>query len=126
MTQKPYEIPSEMRDFAEKSVEQARKAFEGFIGAAQKSVSAAEGATQTAQTSARDFGAKTLTYAEANVAAAFELAQKLVRAKDVQEALNIQAEFARSQMAALQEQAKEIGGIVQKAAASAADSVKQK
>ena len=42
MAQVPYEIPAEMRDFAEKSVEQARKAFEGFIGAAQKAVTAAE------------------------------------------------------------------------------------
>jgi hypothetical protein len=30
-----YEVPAEMRDFAEKSVEQARKAMDGFIGAAQ-------------------------------------------------------------------------------------------
>ena len=38
MSQLPYEIPAEMRDFAEKSVEQARKAVEGFFGAAQKAV----------------------------------------------------------------------------------------
>src|SRR6188472_3119988 len=31
-----YEIPGEMRDFAEKSVEQARKAIDGFMGAVQK------------------------------------------------------------------------------------------
>ena len=39
-----YEIPTEMRDFAEKSVDQARKAFESFIGAAQKASTDAEGA----------------------------------------------------------------------------------
>lgn len=27
-----YQVPNEVRDFAEKSVEQARKAFEGFAG----------------------------------------------------------------------------------------------
>ena len=126
MNQKPYEVPTEMREFAEKSVEQARKAVEGFMGAAHKSVTAAEDATHTAQASARDFGSKTLGYAEANIAAAFDLAQKLVRAKDLQEAMSIQAEFARAQMANLQEQAKEIGGMVQKAAASAAETVKKK
>ena len=31
--QQSYEIPSELRDFAEKSVEQARKAIDGFMGA---------------------------------------------------------------------------------------------
>ena len=35
-----YEIPTEMRDFAEKSVEQAKKAFDGFVGAAGKAVAA--------------------------------------------------------------------------------------
>ena len=27
----PYEVPTEMREFAERSVEQARKAFDGFM-----------------------------------------------------------------------------------------------
>ena len=35
MTDPIYKVPNEVRDFAEKSVEQARKAFEGFAGAAQ-------------------------------------------------------------------------------------------
>ena len=43
-----YEIPTEMRDFAEKSVDQARKAFDGFLGAAHKAVSAADSQTVNA------------------------------------------------------------------------------
>ncbi|MFL5119984.1 MAG: phasin, partial [Microvirga sp.] len=31
-----YDVPPEMREFAEKSVEQARKAVDGFLGAARK------------------------------------------------------------------------------------------
>lgn len=119
---KPYEIPSEMRDFAEKSVEQARKAFEGFVGAAQKAATVADDATGNAQATAKNMGAKVFGYAEANVSAAFDHAQKLVRAKDAQEALNLQAEYIRSQMTAIQTQAKEIGALVQK---SAADAVKK-
>ena len=38
-----YEIPPEMRDFAEKSVEQARKAIDGFMNAAQKTADTFEG-----------------------------------------------------------------------------------
>lgn len=34
----PFEIPNELRDFADRSVDQARKAFEGFVGVAQKAV----------------------------------------------------------------------------------------
>jgi phasin len=110
-----YEIPAEMRDFAEKSVEQARKAFDGFIGAAQKTVDTLEGSADTVQASAKDVTRKSFSYAEQNVAAAFDLAQKLVRAKDVQEAMRYQAEFVRSQFEAMQSQMKEFGSMAQSA-----------
>jgi phasin len=110
-----YEVPAEMRDFAEKSVEQARKAMDGFINAAQKTVDTFEGSANTVQASAKDATRKTFTYAEQNIAAAFDLAQKMVRAKDMQEAMQIQAEFVRSQFEAMQAQMKEFGSMAQTA-----------
>lgn len=110
-----YEIPAEMREFAEKSVEQARKAVDGFLGAAQKTVDTFEGSANTVQTSAKDATRKTFTYAEQNIAAAFDLAQKLVRAKDVQEAMQYQAEYVRAQFEAMQAQMKEFGSMAQSA-----------
>lgn len=110
-----YEIPAEMRDFAEKSVEQARKAIDGFMGAAQKTVDTFEGSANTAQTSAKDVTRKTFTYAEQNIAAAFDLAEKMVRAKNVQEAMQYQAEYVRSQLEAMQAQMKEFGSLAQTA-----------
>lgn len=115
-----YEIPSEMRDFAERSVEQARKAFDGFVGAAHKAVESLEGSTNTMQQSATDATRKTLTYAEQNLSAAFDHAQKLVRVKDIQEAMQLQSEFAKTQFAALQAQMKEFGDAAQSAARTAA------
>jgi len=111
----PYEIPTEMRDFAEKSVEQARKAIDGFMSAAQKTVDTFEGSANTVQASAKDATRKTFTYAEQNLAAAFDLAQRMVRAKDMQEAMQIQAEFVRNQFEAMQTQMKEFGSIAQTA-----------
>ena len=116
MINKPYEIPSEMRDMAERSVEQARKAFEGFVGAAQKAAGTLHGATSNFQSGAIDVSSKTMSFAEANVRAAFDHAQKLVKAKDMQEVMALQSEYVKSQIAALQDQAKEIGSIVQQAA----------
>jgi phasin len=110
-----YEIPAEMRDFAEKSVEQARKAIDGFMGAAQKTVDTFEGSANTVQSSAKDVTRKTFTYAEQNIAAAFDLAEKMVRAKDLQEAMQYQAEFVRSQFEAMQTQMKELGSLAQAA-----------
>ncbi len=110
-----YEVPAEMRDFAEKSVEQARKAIDGFMTAAQKTVDTFEGSANTVQASAKDATRKTFTYAEQNLSAAFDLAQRMVRAKDMQEAMQIQAEFVRSQFEAMQTQMKEFGSLAQSA-----------
>lgn len=110
-----YQIPAEMRDFAEKSVEQARKAIDGFLGAAQKTVDTFEDSANTVQSSAKDATRKTFTYAEQNIAAAFDLAQKMVRAKDPQEALQYQAEYVRQQFEAMQAQMKEFGALAQSA-----------
>lgn len=117
MMNRGFEIPSEMRDMAERSVEQARKAFESFVGAAQKAAGTFEGATSMMHTNARDVSAKAMTFAEANVKAAFDHAQQLVKAKDLQEVMQIQSDYVKAQIATLQEQAKEIGSAVQKAAA---------
>jgi phasin len=110
-----YEIPAEMRDFAEKSVEQARKAMDGFLGAAQKTVDTFEGSATTVQASAKDMTRRTFSYAEQNIAAAFDLAQRMVRAKDMQEAMQIQAEFVRTQFESMQTQMKEFGSLAQTA-----------
>jgi phasin len=114
MPSSPFEIPNEMRDFAERSVEQARKAFEGFLSVAQRASGVAGEAANTTPSGAKSVSAHVLTYTERNVNAAFDLAQKLVRAKDPQEALALQSEYLKTQLAALQEQAKELGAIVQK------------
>ena len=104
-----FQIPPEMRAIAEKSVEQAKQAVEGFISAAQRTASALEGQAETARKGAKDVGGKAMGFVEQNIATSFDFAQKLVRAKDVQEMLELQASFVRTQMQALSEQAKELG-----------------
>ncbi|MGE3246809.1 MAG: phasin [Beijerinckiaceae bacterium] len=112
----PYEIPAEMRDFAEKSVQQARKAFEGFMGAVQKSASTAETTAKSTGDSLKEASDKAVSFAEANVTAAFELAEKIVKAKDIQEVMALQAEFVKSQMETVQQQARDFGETVKAAA----------
>ena len=115
-----YEIPTEMRDFAEKSVEQARKAFDSFMGAAQRTVDTLENSATSVHANTTDMTRKTFSYAEENITAAFEHAQRLVRARDVQEAMQLQAEFVRNQFAAMQNQMRDLGAIAQAAAQTAA------
>lgn len=116
-----YEVPTEMRDFAEKSVDQAKKAFDGFLGAAHKAVDTLQGSTSNMQSSATDATRKTLSYAEQNITAAFDHAQKIVRSKDIQEAIQIQSEFVRTQFAAMQGQMKELGDMATSAARTASN-----
>ncbi|ACK51275.1 phasin [Methylocella silvestris BL2] len=111
----PQQIPTQIRDLAEKNFEQAREAFLGFIGAAQK----ATGSAEALPSSAKEAVTKAMSFAESNVNAAFDLAQKLLHAKDVQEVFSLQSEFAKSQLQAIQNQAKELGESAQAAFNSA-------
>ena len=47
----------------------------------------------TAQSGAKDVGQKAMGFAEQNIANSFEFAQKLVRAKDIQEVMALQQEY---------------------------------
>ncbi len=111
-----FEIPAEMRQMAEQSVEQAKKAFDGFIAAAQQAVSNFEGQAAATQTGAKDVGKRAMAFAEQNVASSFEFAQKLARAKGIEEIMRLQAEFVKTQMQTLSDQAKELGETATKAA----------
>src|SRR5262249_48039800 len=93
----PFEVPPEMRAFAERSFEQARQAFDGFLAAAHRTVSTFEGQAQTAQKGAKDIGQKAMTFAEQNITNSFAFAQRLVHAKDVDEILKMQADYIKSQ-----------------------------
>lgn len=115
-----FEIPTDVRTFAEQSVEQARRAFDGFIAASQKATSAMEGHAVAAQSSAKDLRERAMEFAEKNVASSFEFAQKLVRASSPDEFMRLQAEFMKSQMQTLSEQAQALGQTASKAAMEAA------
>jgi phasin len=118
-----FEIPAEIRQLAEQSVEQAKKAVDGFINAAQQAVDALEGHAAAAQAGAKGVGRRAMSFAEENVASSFAFDEKLVRAQDAQEVMRLQSEFMRTQLEALSQQAKELGDA---AARTAMESVKPK
>jgi len=111
VTQPHYQIPNEMREFAEKGIQQARNAFETFAGAAQKAISSVE---PVLPSGVKEVSGKAFSYSEANMNATFAFAQKLVHANGFQEALNLQTDFLKAQTEAFQEQAKELTAVLQK------------
>ncbi|SFM13645.1 phasin [Methylobacterium pseudosasicola] len=108
-----FEVPPQLRDLAETSVEQARKAFGTFIGSARRAADTVHGSTDLARTNAQGLYTRSLDYAEQNVRAAFDLAQKLATARSYPEALQLQADYVRERFAAIQAQAKDLGGLAQ-------------
>lgn len=103
-----FEIPAEMRAFAEKSVEQAKQAFDTFISAAQHAANTMENQATNARAGAKEASELAMRFAERNVAASFEFAQQLLHAKDFKEVTRLQAEYVKSQIATLTDQAKEL------------------
>ena len=103
-----FEIPAEMRAMAEKSVAQARQAFETFMSAATQAAASADTQAAGARAGAKEVGTLAVGFAERNIASSFEFAQQLVRAKDAQEVMALYADYAKRQIAALGDQAKDL------------------
>ena len=118
-----FQIPNEMKAFAEQSVAQARKAFDGFIQAANQAMGHLQGHANAAQSGATEIAHKSMTYAEQNVKTTFDFAQKLLQAKDGSEVMGLQSEFLNRQMQAISSQVQDLG---QSAAKIVVDSAKKK
>ena len=112
MLQPKLEVPAELRDLTEKAIQQAEQAFRMFFDAANKSVAAVPGPTAMISKQA-------LSFTEQNMKAAFEHARKLVHATDLQQAMQIQSEFLRSQFTNAGEHMRQITGGVMSAAKDA-------
>src|SRR5690349_644211 len=113
--QTPFKVPDEMRNMAERSVTQARQALESFLQAARRTSENMEQTSGQVQAGAKDAAQKTLSAVEQNLRTSLDYAQRLVRAKDLQEVGQIQSEFARTQTEAMQAQMKEYGSVMQSA-----------
>jgi phasin len=126
MAKEPFEqfaMPNEVRAFVEQSVAQARTAFDGIATAATKAVSQWHSQAQTARAGASEIAHKSMAYAEQNMAATFDFAQKLMQAKDPAEVMRLQSEYISRQMQTISSQTQELG---QSAAKIVMDATKQK
>ncbi len=103
MIQPKIEVPSELRDLAEQTIDQAEKAFRMFFDAAARSMT-------SVPTPGTEISRQALSFTEQNMKAAFEQARKLVHATDLQQAMQIQSEFLRSQFTNAGEHMRQITG----------------
>jgi phasin len=126
MAKEPFEqfgMPKEIRAFVEQSVTHAKHAFDGFIQAANQAMGQFEGQAQAARGGANEIAHKSMAYAEQNMAATFEFAEKLMQAKDATEVMRLQSDYLGRQMQALSTQVQELG---QSAAKMVVDAAKRR
>jgi phasin len=114
----PFEIPQQLRELAERNVEQARTAYAQFMDAM---VQATGMWTSAMPANAMTFGFKTvqdraIKFAKQNAEACFSLATELASAKDITDVLAIQSRYAQTQMQAYALQAQELGRLMTEAA----------
>ncbi|SNY91961.1 phasin [Cohaesibacter sp. ES.047] len=114
-----FEIPTQVREMAEKGVEQTRKAYDEFLAATSEATSKVEGSAETMRSGAADMNKKAMSAAEESMNASFDLASNLVKAKDIQEVFELQTKYVQSQMQRFGEVARDMGEAATKAAVDA-------
>jgi phasin len=111
MTTDKTEVPAGVREFADKSVEQARGAVGTLLDAARKTAETIQSTTKTGDTPEGQAVARGFGFAQQNIAAIFDFAQQLVRAPDLKEAARLQADFVRDQAAVMEKQVEELKSL---------------
>ena len=113
----PFEIPQQLRELAERNVEQARAAYGQFMDAmAQATGMWAMAMPANAMTSGfKVVQERAVRFAKQNAEAGFALASELANAKDISDVLSIQSRYAQTQMQAYALQAQELGRLMAEA-----------
>ena len=110
---KPFEIPPQVRELAEKNIDQARKFYdqwmEGISQVMNMWSSTPAGEMVPGFDSLRE---RAITFAKDNAEAAFAQAEKLAQAKDVQDLMTLQSHYAQAQMRSYATQAQELGRLM--------------
>lgn len=103
-----FEVPELVREFAEKSVTQAREAYENVKTAAEEATDMMEDTYETVRKGVVDYNLKLIDQAQANTDRAFAFAKEFVGAKSFSDAVELQTKFAREQYESFAAQAKDL------------------
>jgi phasin len=115
-----FEIPQQMRELAQKNIEQARTAYGQLMDTMTQAMSAWISVPSEAMTSGfKAIQERAIQFAKENAEAGFALANDLTKARDVQDVLRLQSSFAQKQMESYGRQAQELGRLMVEATRSA-------
>ena len=97
----PFEVPEQMRAFAEKGVSQARDNYAKFKDAAETHNGTIEAVFTTASKGASEYSAKLIEFIKANTTASLDFAQELFGVKSPAEAMELWTSHTRKQFETL-------------------------
>jgi phasin len=120
----PFEVPEQMRAFAERGVSQARDNYAKFKDAAETHNGAIEAVFTTASKGASEYSAKVMEFMKANTSANLTFAHELLGIKSPSEAMELYSAHARKQFETLAAQTKELAELTQKVAAETVEPIK--
>ncbi|QPF83996.1 phasin [Bradyrhizobium genosp. L] len=120
----PFEVPEQMRAFAEKGVSQARDSYAKFKDAAETHNSTVEAVFSSFNRGASEYSAKLIEFFKANTTSSLDFAQELFGVKSPAEVMELWTQHTRKQFETYTAQAKELAELGQKVASEAAEPIK--
>ena len=112
MSEKINEQAEKMREMAQTTLDKAKDAVSKYMAESQKLREKADSGVRATYSTAKEMNDKAVAFAEANVAAGFDLAQKLLRAKDPQEMGAVYQNYLKEQMEKMNAQFRELGSAM--------------
>ena len=120
----PFEVPEQMRAFAEKGVSQARDSYAKFKDAAETHNGTIEAVFTSASKGASEYSAKMVEFFKANTSSSLDFAQELFGVKTPAAAMELCTSHAKKQFETLSAQAKELAALGQKVATETVEPIK--
>lgn len=109
------EVPTMVRDMAEKAVSQTKDGYAKVKAAAEESIDVVEETLETVRETALEVQHIAMDNAKANTDAAYDFFKDLFSVKSVSEAVELQTSFARQQFEMMSAQSKDLSSLTGKA-----------
>jgi phasin len=119
------EIPAAFREFAERSISQAKDTYEKMKSVAEEATDVLEDTYANASKGAADYGLKMIEATRTNTNAAFDFYSQLMTVKSFSEVIELSTAHARQQFETLTGQTKDLAALAQKVAADTAEPFKE-
>ena len=116
MSEKINEQAEKMREMAQTTLDKAKEAVSKYIAESQKLREKADSSVRASYSTAKEMNEKAVAFAEANVQAGFELAERLLQAKDPQEMGTVYQSHLKEQIEKMSSQFRELGSLMSKPA----------